>query len=109
MVFFYFLGADPELSYDFLDPEEYPDATEINRKLVLSCLSVICCLSQKRKLNAEGYRKLWALEVWWAEQLWPHVPKEVQKRLLIERDVNETDPDFYFFKAAFGVDPKPLL
>lgn len=51
---------------------------------------------------------MWAKEVWLVEQLWEHVPREVRQRVLIDLEVNETDPDFSFYKAVFGEDPKPI-
>ena len=108
MAFFYFLGADPDLSHDFLNPADGPEAIQLNRKLVLSALSVLCCFGEKRKEDAEGYRKLWAKEIWLVEQLWKHVPREIQSQVLIDLEVNETDPDFCFYKAVFGEAPKPV-
>lgn len=106
--FFIFLGGDAELSYPFLTPEDHPDATKLNRALVLKVLSVIFLYCQQRKEDAEGYRAMWAKEVWFAEQLWKHIPKEARLQLLADREVYEMDPNFCFYKAVFGEDPKPF-
>lgn len=91
-----------------MNPENEPSAILLNRKLVLTALSALCLRSDQRREEIEQYRKMWAKEVWFAEQLWKHVPREAQKQILIDLEVNETDPDFSFYKAAFGEDPKPI-
>lgn len=91
-----------------MGPEDGPDATQLNRKLVLTLLNLICAASEKRKKQAEGFRKLFAEQMWMAEQLWKHVPKEAQKQVLTDYLVNQADPDFCFYKAIFGDDPKPI-
>jgi len=42
------------------------------------------------------------------EQVLPHVSEEVKQRIQIEYEVNITDPDFNFYEAVFGTEPRPL-
>lgn len=110
--FFIFLGADPELSYPFLTPADSPEAIALNRKLVLTLLQNLCLRFDKMRERADAYRLWWAEATWLFNQLWPHVPNEVRRQIMrqimIDQQVNETDPDFSFYKAAFGEEPQPL-
>ncbi|HET6842990.1 MAG TPA: hypothetical protein VFK06_15150 [Candidatus Angelobacter sp.] len=91
-----------------MSPEDHPDAVELNRKLILTALSVLCLQSEKRRQTAEHYRQLWAKDYWFSEQLWKHVPRSERPQLIIDFEVNEMDPNFDFQKAAVGIESKPI-
>ncbi len=42
------------------------------------------------------------------QQLRQHVPDEVFRQIRMDYHINKLDPDFSFYKAVFGEDPKPV-
>jgi hypothetical protein len=69
---------------------------------------MIFALDKKRCNSISEYRDLWARTRWMLEQVLPHVPENVKQRIQIEYEVNLTDPDFNFYEAVFGTEPRPL-
>lgn len=45
-----------------------------------------------------------AMEAWTWQQMLARVPPEIAEQILIDRKVNEMDPDFSFYKTLFQKD-----
>lgn len=76
--------------------------------MVLTCLDFIFLLDKQNREAIEFERTGWAQTLWLLQQSRKHLPKEIRKRIQMEFEINKTDPDFDFYKEAFGEEAKPL-
>jgi hypothetical protein len=103
-VIFYFLWDDPLFGYLSGNAKDYvddPEFIELHRKVRLSALQLLYrqieMLQQQLAREKELHRENVAREVWTSTQLFNILevtnPREALQ-VLVDRDVNEMDPDF---------------
>jgi hypothetical protein len=105
-VIFYFLWDDPLFTYASSISEwelKDPELIELRRTLRLTALETlyIRIANLKRQLASEKqfHREAQAREVWTINQLLKELPQEKAEPILINRKVNDMDPDFSFEEA----------
>lgn len=105
--FFYFLWDDPLFCDQLGSPKDYVEDTEfieMRRQLRLLALEALYRKIEtlKRKLDQEKqfHREAQAREVWTINQFLTQVRSDRASSILIDRKVNDMDPDFSFEKAV---------
>lgn len=104
--FFYFLWDDPLFSDGIADPKDYvsdPEFIEIRRQMRLLTLEMLYrkiemvqhALAQEKQFHREAQ----AREVWTINQFLKQIPSDQAEPILINRKVNDMDPDFSFERA----------
>ncbi len=102
---FYFLWGDPLFSHSLRRLESFVDDDLIakRREAVLVQLELLYLEIQnlnRRIASLERWQREGdAREVWTINQLLLHVPAETAERILVDRKVNDMDPDFSFCEA----------
>jgi hypothetical protein len=103
---FYFLWDDPLFTNIVGDPKDYvndPDFIELRRTMRLELLDWLYAkieILQQQLAREKAYRlEAEARELWTAKQFLKVVPPDEAQRILIDRRVNNMDPDFSFEAA----------
>ena len=105
--FFYFLWDDPLFTSRIGNSKDYiisdPEFVELRRKLRLTELETLYLRIKtlERKLDREKqyHREAQAREAWTIDRFLGHVLPQQAEAILIDRQVNDIDPDFSFEKA----------
>ncbi len=99
---FCFLWDDPLFTFQSSIEEwelKDPEFIELRRQQRLLALEVMYLDIDRLKEELAAMKEIAARGVWTWKQLIDHVPADVRKRVLIEGQVNNMDPDFSFCKA----------
>jgi len=73
-----------------------PELLRLRRVARLLALETLYIELHNMKERVSRLEKAKARETWTIRQLLPHVPPEAVEQILIDRQVNEIDPDFKF-------------
>lgn len=105
-MFFCFLWDDPLFNNDavldhvYLRDEEF---LELRRRARLNALEVVYMriaeLERALAREKQHHTEAQAREVWTMNKFLEHVPEEAVEGILIDRKVNDMDPDFSFINA----------
>lgn len=103
---FYFLWDDPLFTNLAGDPKDYiddPDFIELRRTMRLELLewlyTKIEILQHQLTQEKQFHREAQAREVWTINEFLKVVPRDEAEPILINRKVNDIDPDFSFEAA----------
>jgi hypothetical protein len=103
---FYFLWDDPLFTH-FSSIEEWelkdPEFIELRRQVRLLALEALYrkieMLQQELAQEKQFHREAQAREVWTINQFLKQIPSDRAEPILINRKVNDMDPDFSFERA----------
>jgi hypothetical protein len=104
-VIFYFLWDDPLFTYYSSIDESYlkdPEFIKVRREITLLALEALYRkieMLQHDLAQEQFHREAQAREVWTINQFLKVLPRELAQPILINRKVNDMDPDFSFEAA----------
>jgi hypothetical protein len=103
---FYFLWDDPLFSDGIGNPKDYvsdPEFIELHREMRLLALDALYrkveMVQQELAQEKQFHREAQAREVWTINQFLKLMPSDHAETILINRKVNDMDPDFSFEQA----------
>lgn len=104
---FYYLWDDPLFNEEMqcATPafRSHPEFIDLNRKTRLLGLQnlyrTISTLKRELEREKQWHREAQAREIWTINQFLKHVSAEQAEAILIDRKINDMDPDFSFVKA----------
>ena len=104
--FFYFLWDDPLFTNEAGDPKDYvsdPEFISLRRELRLSALEALYrkieMVQHELAQEKQFHREAQAREVWTINEFVKQTPSDLAEPILINRKVNDMDPDFSFERA----------